>query len=78
MGNIAPPLTGVGSRLSAGELRLRMVDSTKTNPESVMPPYYRLEGLHQVAPGWRGKPILGAQQIEDVVAYLLTLKTVDK
>ena len=74
MGNIAPPLAGVGARLNAGQMRLRMVDSTKINPQSVMPPYYRVEGLHQVAPIWRGKSILDAQQIEDVVAYLLTLK----
>lgn len=74
MGDIAPPLDGVGSRLSAGQLRLRMVDSTLVNPASIMPPYYRVENLHQVAPAWRGKPILNAQQIEDVVAYLLGLK----
>lgn len=74
MGNIAPPLAGVGTRLSAAQMRLRMVDSTRVNPQSIMPPYYRVEGLHQVAPAWRGKPILDAQQIEDVVAYMLTLK----
>jgi len=76
MGNIAPPLAGVGARLDAGRMRLRMVDSTQVNPQSIMPPYYRIDGLHQVAPAWRGKPILDAQQIEDVVAYLLTLKDV--
>lgn len=74
MGNIAPPLAGVGARLTAGQMRLRLVDSTLVNPNSVMPPYYRVEGLHQVAPAWRGKPILNAQQIEDMVAWLLTLK----
>ena len=74
MGNIAPPLAGVGARLRAAQIRLRMVDSTRINPQSIMPPYYRVEGLHQVAPAWRGKPILDAQQIEDVVAYMLTLK----
>jgi sulfur-oxidizing protein SoxX len=74
MGNVAPPLAGVGARLTAGQLRLRMVDSTLVNPSSVMPPYYRVDGLHQVAPAWRGKSILDAQQIEDVVAWLMTLK----
>jgi sulfur-oxidizing protein SoxX len=51
-----------------------MVDSTLVNPQSIMPPYYRVENLREVAPAWRGKPILDAQQIEDVVAYLLGLK----
>lgn len=74
MGNIAPPLAGVGSRLDEGRMRLRMVDSTLVNSQSIMPPYYRVGNLHQVAPAWRGKPILDAQQIEDVVAYLLGLK----
>ncbi|MFM9966805.1 MAG: sulfur oxidation c-type cytochrome SoxX [Burkholderiales bacterium] len=74
MGNIAPPLMGVGARLSIGQMRLRMVDSTKINPQSIMPAYYRIDDLHQVAPAWRGRSILDAQQIEDVVAYLLTLK----
>ena len=74
MGNIAPPLAGVGSRLGEGQLRVRLVDSTLVNPDSVMPPYYRVHDLHQVAPAWRDKPILNAQQIEDIVAWLLTLK----
>lgn len=74
LGNIGPPLAGVGNRLSAGELRLRMVDSTRINPASVMPAYYRVEGLQRVAASYAGRPLLSAQLIEDVIAYLLTLK----
>ena len=74
MGNLALPLSGVGARLNAGQLRLRIVDSRRLNPETIMPSYYRVEGLNQVAATWRGKPVLTAQQVEDAVAYLLTLR----
>jgi sulfur-oxidizing protein SoxX len=73
-GNLGPPLDGVGSRYEPGELRLRLVDSKRINPESNMPSYYRLEGLVGVRRDWRGKTILSAQEVEDVLAYLLTLK----
>ncbi|MFN3891347.1 MAG: sulfur oxidation c-type cytochrome SoxX [Beijerinckiaceae bacterium] len=73
-GNIAPSLAGAGSRLSEGELRLRMVDSTRINPQSVMPSYYRIDHLNRVAPAYRDKPVLEAQDIEDVVAFLKTLR----
>ena len=72
-GTLAPDLTGVGARLSPGQLRLRLVDSTRLNPDTIMPPYYRTEGLSRVAPSHAGKPILTAAQIEDVVAFLATL-----
>ncbi len=74
MGNLAPPLSGVGARLDAGQLRLRLVDSMRINADTIMPSYFRVDGLSQVAQSFRGKPILGAQQIEDAVAYLLTLR----
>lgn len=73
-GTMAPDLTGAGARWNEGQLRLRMVDAAKLNPETIMPPYYRTDGLTRVAPGFRGKTILNADQIEDVVAYLMTLK----
>ena len=73
-GDIAPPLSGVGAKLSAGQLRLRVADSTRVTPDTPMPAYYRTQGLTQVAAPYRGKPILSAQQVEDVVAYLATLK----
>lgn len=74
MGNLAPPLSGVGARLSAGQLRLRIVDSMRLNRDTIMPSYYRTDGFNRVAAAWRGKPILTAQQVEDTVAYLLTLR----
>jgi sulfur-oxidizing protein SoxX len=74
MGNVAPPLSHVASRLSEGQLRLRVVDPTRVNRDVAMPAYYRVHGSHAVAEPYRGKPILTAQQVEDVVAYLLTLR----
>jgi len=64
----------VGSKLTAGQLRLRIVDPTRLKPDVVMPAYHRVDGLDQVARQYRGRPILDAQQVEDVIAYLLTLK----
>jgi len=73
-GNLAPNLAGAGERWSEGQLRLRVVDARRINPETIMPSYYRVEGLSHVARPYAGKPILNAAQIEDVVAFLTTLK----
>ena len=73
-GELAPALNGAGARWSEGQLRLRIVDSSRVNPTSIMPAYHRSDGLTRVAPAFRGKPILTAEQVEDVVAFLLTLK----
>ena len=73
-GNMAPDLKGTGARWSEGELRLRLVDARKLNPESIMPPYYVIDGMNRVSQPFRGKPILTAEQIEDVVAFLATLR----
>ena len=74
MGNIGPQLSGVGSRLTAAQIRQRIVDPTRVKRDAAMPAYYRVDGLEQVAQQYRGRPILDAQQVEDVIAYLLTLK----
>jgi len=72
-GDLAPDLRN-SARLTEGEIRQRIVDPTKVNPQSIMPAYYRSEGLTRVAPAYRGKTVLTPEQIEDVVAYLITLR----
>ena len=73
-GDLSPNLTGTGARWSEGELRLRLVDASRLNPATITPSYYRIDGLTRVAANFRGRPVLTAEQIEDVVAFLMTLK----
>lgn len=73
-GDLAPSLAGAGRRWTAAQLRERIVDARRINPQTIMPPYGATDGLERVAPTARGKPLLDAQQIEDVVAYLATLQ----
>ena len=73
-GDLAPSLAGAGSRWSEGQLRLRIVDGSRLNADTIMPAYYRIEGLQRVARSFAGKTILSAAQVEDVVAYLVTLR----
>lgn len=73
-GDLAPDLSGSGSRWSEGQLRLRLVDASRLNAATIMPSYYRVDGLTRVGTLWRGKPILSAEQIEDIVAYLASLR----
>ena len=73
-GDLAPDLAGVGARYTPAQLRERLVHPEKMNPRTIMPSYSRTEGLNRVAPNFRDKPLLTDQQIEDVVAFLATLK----
>ena len=73
-GDLAPDLTGAGNRWSVSQLRLRLVDASRFNPETIMPSYYRNDGLVRVGRNFIGKPILSTVEIEDVVAYLATLR----
>ena len=72
-GNLAPSLAGAGSRWNKGQLRLRLMDNKRINPESIMPAYHRIEGLNRVGPVCRDRPILNAAEIEDVLAFLTGL-----
>ncbi len=73
-GDIGPDLGDVGSRFSEGQLRLRLVNPRRINPQSVMPAFHDRVDRVRVGSSWQGKPVLDAQQIEDVVAYLRTLR----
>ena len=73
-GEVGPDLGGVGGRYNEAELRLRVVDSKVLNPDTIMPAFYKKDGLHRVMKNFKGKSILTAQQVEDIVAYLATLK----
>jgi sulfur-oxidizing protein SoxX len=73
-GTLAPDLRGAGTRWSEGQLRLRIVDSRRLNADTVMPSYYRTDGLTRVARPWEGRPVLSAQEIEDVISFLKTLR----
>ena len=73
-GDLGPSLAGVGGRFTASQLRLRVADYLRVQPGTIMPSYYKIDGLDRVAPAYRGKPILSAAEVEDVVAYLTTLR----
>jgi len=73
-GNVGPSLAGVGARLSEGQIRLRVADNLRVNPNTVMPSYYKVDGLDRVASAYAGKPVLTAQEVEDIVAWLTTLR----
>jgi sulfur-oxidizing protein SoxX len=73
-GTIGPDLAGVASRLSEAQIRLRLVDAAISNPNTVMPAYYVVDRLSRVGKPWQGRPVLSAEQMEDVVAFLVTLR----
>jgi sulfur-oxidizing protein SoxX len=73
-GNLAPDLRGVGARLNEDQLRQRLLDPARFNPKTIMPAYAKTDGLTRVAPSLQGKTLLTSKQLEDVVAYLATLK----
>jgi sulfur-oxidizing protein SoxX len=74
-GTIGPPLEGIGSRQSEGFIRLRVVDTRNINPMSIMPGFYRNPSLiNRPGKPYAGRTFLTAQQVEDVIAYLVTLK----
>lgn len=72
-GNLAPELGASVARLNAPQLRARIVDASHFNPNTIMPAYYKTGHLNRVAPKFAGQPILNGQEIEDVVAFLVSL-----
>lgn len=73
-GDIGPNLSRVGEHRSEAQLRLRLVDGTRLNPNTVMPAYFRTDKLQQIGKDYQGKTVLTAQEVEDVIAYLRTLR----
>ncbi len=73
-GDLGPSLAGAGARFSAAQLRLRVANSQRLNPATIMPSYYRVDGLVNVAAPYRNKPVLSAREVEDIIAYLSTLQ----
>jgi len=73
-GEIGPDLSGVGSRYEIGELRLRVVNPKVFNSDTMMPAFYRTDGFHRVGKKFQGKTILNPQEVEDLLAYLMTLQ----
>ena len=73
-GDIGPSLEGIGSRYTIAELRLRLVNPYAINPETIMPAFYKVRGLKRVDKKYKEKSILSAQEIEDVISWLATLK----
>ncbi|MHA7901092.1 MAG: sulfur oxidation c-type cytochrome SoxX [Henriciella sp.] len=76
-GNVGPDLSDVAARLSAGQIRLRIADYQIVRPGTLMPSYYRNHDLYQVAEAFQDDPILSAQEVEDLVAYLSNLRIED-
>ncbi|MGB8623010.1 MAG: sulfur oxidation c-type cytochrome SoxX [Paracoccaceae bacterium] len=80
-GEIGPSLDGAGSRWDEAQLRGIVADAKHTFPDTIMPSFYKVSGFIRPGDAFTGKaaeeplpPLLSAQQIEDVVAYLMTLK----
>ena len=72
-GNLAPELKSSVAHLNAPQLRARIVNAAHFNPQTIMPSYYQTSNLNRVAPKFVGQTILNGQEIEDVVAFLMTL-----
>ena len=73
-GQVGPPLDGTASRWSEGEIRLRIVNAKALNEDTIMPAFYRTDGFHRVLKKFKDKSVLNAQEVEDVLAYVMTMK----
>jgi len=73
-GDVGPSLDGIAARLGEAELRARLVDARRVTPSSIMPAYHRVDGFRRVAAAYAGRPVLTAEEVEDVLAFLMTLR----
>lgn len=72
-GTLGPSLDSVAMRYTEAELRQRIVDARTVAPDTIMPPYYSNEGLVRIGSRWTQSTIYSAQDVEDVVSFLMTL-----
>lgn len=73
-GEVGPPLDGVADRWTAAQMRAILTNSRAVFEDTIMPSFYRDSGYNRTLDKFEGKTILSAQQVEDVIAYLQTLK----
>jgi sulfur-oxidizing protein SoxX len=73
-GDLGPTLNNIASRYTEAQLRQLVINAQSLYPNTIMPAYHIADGLERVASAYAGKPILSADEVEDVVAFLKTLR----
>jgi sulfur-oxidizing protein SoxX len=73
-GDLGPTLNSIASRYTEGQLRQLVINARTFFPNTVMPAFHVTEDLDRVSPAFAGQPILSAAEVEDVVAFLKTLR----
>lgn len=74
-GTLGPSLLGLAERSTPAQVRERIADARRFNPQTIMPPYLSTEGQHKVAAAFRGQTVLTPQAVDDIVSYLFEPKS---